>query len=299
MQDLNDLTLFARVVEAGGYSAAERLTGIPKSRLSRRVAALETELGVRLIQRSANRFFVTEAGERVHRHAQAIAREAEALAVSVAATRDEPAGLVRLSAAPLAGEMWLAGWLGEFTRLHPRVQIALSLSNRQVDLLAERIDLALRFSSTPLVDADVVARAIGQGRMVLVASPGHVAEHGTPSGLEDLHGRAAIVLGDLARPRPWSFIGVAGEPVWVTPAARFVVNNIVAAREAARAGAGIAQLPLAACEEALGDGSLLALLPSQAPPPTTLYAMYPSRHGVSAAVRALLAFLEARSPSLG
>lgn len=294
MQDLNDLTLFARVVEAGGYSAAERLTGIPKSRLSRRVQALEAELGVRLIQRTANRFFVTEAGDRVHRHAQAIAREAEALVASVAETMDEPAGLVRLSAAPLAGEMWLAAWLAEFLCRYPRVQIALSLSNRHVDLLAERFDLALRFSSTPLADADVVARRIGQGRMVLVASPGALARHGPPATVADLREWPAVVLGSLERPRPWSFLDEAGEPVVSTPAPRMVVNNVVAAREAVKAGAGVAQLPLAACQEALADGSLCALLPERAPVPTPLYAMYPSRHGMSTAVRVLLAFLEAR-----
>lgn len=294
MHDLNDLTLFARVVEAGGYSAAERLTGIPKSRLSRRVQALEAELGVRLIQRTANRFFVTEAGERVHRHAQAIAREAEALTASVADTMDEPAGVVRLSAAPLAGEMWLATWLAEFAGRYPRVQIALSLSNRHVDLLAERVDLALRFSSTPLADADVVARRIGQGRMVLVASPGALAGRNPPATVADLHDWPAVVLGSLERPRPWSFRDATGEPVVMTPAPRIVVNNVVAAREAVKAGAGVAQLPLAACQQELADGSLCALLPERAPMPTPLYAMYPSRHGMSTAVRVLLAFLEAR-----
>lgn len=294
MHDLNDLTLFARVVEAGGYSAAERLTGIPKSRLSRRVQALEAELGVRLIQRTANRFFVTDAGQRVHRHAQAIARETQALVASVAETLDEPAGLVRLSAAPLAGEMWLAAWLAEFACQYPRVQIALSLSNRHVDLLAERFDLALRFSSTPLVDADVVARRIGQGRMVLVTSPEALALRAAPSTLADLRDWPAVVLGSLERPRPWSFVDEAGEPVVMTPVPRIVVNNVVAAREAVRAGAGVAQLPMAACQQGLADGSLCALLPEQAPAATPLYAMYPSRHGMSTAVRELLAFLEAR-----
>ena len=298
MQDLNDLALFASVVDAGGYSAAERRTGIPKSRLSRRIAALETELGVRLIQRTANRFFVTEAGERVYRHARSIADEADALAASVAETRDEPAGLVRVAAAPLAGELWLAGWLGEFAVRHPKVRVALSLSNRYVDLLAERYDLALRYSSTPLADADVVARPLGQSGMSLLASPAFLATHGEPADLDALRGLPAVVLGRLEHPRPWAFTGADGEALSFVPPTRFVVNNIVAARAAAIAGVGLAQLPHGAADDALAGGSLREVLAAFAPPLTTAYAVYPSRRGTSAAVRHLIAFLEERMGAL-
>ncbi len=298
MQDLNDLALFASVVDAGGYSAAERHTGIPKSRLSRRVTALEAELGVRLIQRTANRFFVTEAGQRVYRHARAIADEADALAASVAETLGEPAGLVRVTAAPLTGELWLAGWLAEFAVMHPKVRIALSLSNRYVDILTERFDLAVRFSSKPLDDADVVARPIGRATLSLMASPAFVAAHGEPNNLDALADLPAIVLGSQERPRAWAFTNDDGSEVSIMPRARLIVNNVVAAREAVIAGAGMAQLPPTACREALAAGKLRTLLPHHAPPASVAYAVYPSRRGASAAMRELVTFLEARFRTL-
>lgn len=298
LNDLNDLTLFASVVDAGGYSAAERRTGVPKSRLSRRVAALESELGVRLIQRAANRFSVTEAGERVYRHARSIADEVDALAASVAETRDEPAGLVRVAAAPLAGELWLAGWVGEFAVQHPKVQVAMVLSNRYVDLVGERFDLALRYASSPLSDADVVARPLGESGMALYASPAFLAAHGEPADLDALRVLPAVVLGRLERPRPWIFTGADGGRVSFVPPARFIVDNILAARAAAIAGAGVVQLPDGACDEAVAAGALREVLPAFAPPPTTAYAVYPSRRGASAAVRHLIAFIEERMRAL-
>jgi DNA-binding transcriptional LysR family regulator len=136
IEDINDLYLFARVVEAGGFAAAERDTGIPKSRLSRRIAGLEKQLGVRLIHRSAHAFSVTDAGQGVYRNARAIADEAQAAVATVAEALNEPSGLVRISTSTLTAELHLAGWLGEFTSRYPKVRIALELSNRFVDLLA-------------------------------------------------------------------------------------------------------------------------------------------------------------------
>jgi DNA-binding transcriptional LysR family regulator len=298
MQDLNDITLFLQVVDAGGFSAAERATGIAKSRLSRRVAALEAQLGVRLVQRSTHHVQVTEIGERVARHARVIMDEAEAIRATVAEVQTEPTGLVRVSASPLVGEQYLSAWLADFMHLYPKVRVSLDLSNRYVDLLAERIDLALRFSSTPLRAAEIVARPIGEGRMMLVASPSCLAQHGEPAELEDLHRFPSLGQGTLEAVRPWIFRSTDGGTFIHHPQPCFVSDSILALREATLKGAGVAYLPAEACGEGLRHGHLRELLPMHAPSSSTLYAVYPSRRGLTTAVRRLITFLEDRYRTL-
>jgi DNA-binding transcriptional LysR family regulator len=294
MADLNDLYLFGRVVEAGGFAAAERLTGIPKSRLSRRIAALEKSLNVRLIQRTAHRFHVTEVGQSMYRHARSIAEEAQAAVAVAGEALSEPGGLIRVSASVLMGELLLAGWLGDFVRQYPKVRVHLDLSNRFVDLLAERLDLVIRYSSTPLQSADVVARTLGTSGMVLVGSPALLAACGEPADVPDLINFPALGQGSLDSVRPWAFEAADGSTVLHHPQPRFVTDNVLALREAAIRGAGIIQLPLNACEEALRSGALQKLLPHRRSVGTPVYAMYPSRRGMPSGVRALLEFLEER-----
>ena len=294
IEDINDLYLFARVVEAGGFAAAERDTGIPKSRLSRRIAALEKQLGVKLIHRSAHAFSVTDVGQSVYRHARAIADEAQSAIATVAETLNEPSGLVRISTSTLTAELHLAGWLGEFTSRYPKVRVALELSNRFVDLLAEGIDLAIRFSTAPLVSADIVARPLGVSRMVLVASPGLLAKYGAPAEIADLPRLPALGQGTLDSVRSWSFKGLDGAVVTHRPEPRMVVDNIIALREAAIQGAGIIQLPWDACRAAVERGELQVLLEQYPSVGTGIYCIYPSRVGMPAAVRVLVTFLEER-----
>lgn len=294
MDKLDDLIAFLRVVDAGGVSAAERSTGIPKSSLSRRIAALERQLGVRLVQRSSHAFHLTDVGERVYRHARAMADEADAVQATVSEALAEPRGLIRVSSSLLQGELFLAAWLGDFMGLYPKVRVSLDLSNHYVDMLAERIDLAIRVSGAPLAAADIVAKPIGTGRMVLVASAPAVARHGAPATLADLDRWPLVAQGQAETVRPWVFRLPDGREVTHLPQPRFVSNNLLALREAVLAGAGMAQIPLEACRDALRDGALIELLPDLAPPPSTVYAIYPSRRGLSFAVRTLIEFLEAR-----
>lgn len=299
MDDLNDLFLYARVVEAGGFSAGERETGVPKSTLSRRVQALEERLGVRLIQRTPHRFQVTEVGEEVYRHARRMAEEAQAVWAAVGATLAEPSGQLRISASPLAGEVLLAGWLAEFVQRHPKLRISLEHDNRYVDLLGERYDLAIRYASQPLISADVVAKPIGRGRMALVASPDLLAGREGPAVIEDLHDLPALGQCQGDGIRPWVFVGPGGVPLQHHPRPRFVSDNLLVLREAALRGAGAIQLPLEACHDALADRRLVRLLPQVESTPTTAYAIYPSRMGRTAALKAVLAFLEDKFRELG
>jgi DNA-binding transcriptional LysR family regulator len=294
IDDLNDLHLFARVVEAGGFAAAERRTGIPKSRLSRRVAALEKDLNVRLIQRTAHRFEVTEVGQSVYRHARSIAEEAAAAVAAAGEALSEPSGLVRLSSSVLAGELMLAGWIADFMARHPKVRVSLDLSNRFVDLVAERFDLAIRYATMPLPSADAVARLLGNSRMVLVGSPGLIAAYGAPAEVADLDRFPALAQGTPGAIRPWTFRDAVHRPQ-----PRLLSDNLMALREAALRGIGLAQLPLEICLEPLRSGALRLVLEKSESIGTPVYAMYPSRQGMPSAVRALLTFLEERFREAG
>lgn len=180
MKRFDDLYLFTRVVEAGGFSAAERATGIPKSRLSRRIAELETQLGTRLLQRSSHRVSVTPVGEAVYRHARDMADASAAIEALAGAARSEPAGVLRVGTSPLLAETLIAGWLAEFADAHPKLRIELDLSNNYVDLIEQRIDVAIRAATGPLPSRDVVARPLAVSPRVLVGSPTLIARVGGP-----------------------------------------------------------------------------------------------------------------------
>jgi DNA-binding transcriptional LysR family regulator len=294
MEQLDDLYLFAAVVDAGGFTAASRATGIPKSRLSRRVAALERRLQTQLLHRSAHSFAVTAVGAQVHERARAMVAEAEAAVCVVREAAAEPSGVVRVDTSVLFGERVLAGLLAEFAAAHPKVTIALSLTDRFVDVVAERIDLAIRFAGGSLENADVVARAIGRSPVLLVASPRLLATVPVPERPADLDPKLCLGMGSPTAVRTWSFRAPDGAEVRVRPRPRFLSDSMVALREAAIAGLGFAQIPRAACFDHLAAGRLVELLPDWAPAPGVAWAVYPSRRGLTSAVRALIDFLAER-----
>src|SRR5689334_14895134 len=175
--DLNDLRYFALIVEHGGFSAAERLTHITKSKLSRRVALLEERLGVRLLQRSTRRLALTEAGRAFYEHCAAMMVEAEAAEQAVEQLRSEPVGRVRMSCPTAMAQFYVAQLLADFMRCHPKVAIELDASDRVVNLIEEGFDLALRAFDAGLHDPGLISRRIASGRMMLVASPDYAAAH--------------------------------------------------------------------------------------------------------------------------
>ncbi|WP_439893015.1 LysR family transcriptional regulator (plasmid) [Ralstonia sp. 25C] len=294
MKRFDDLYLFTRVVEAGGFSAAERATGIPKSRLSRRIAELETQLGTRLLQRSSHRVSVTPVGEAVYRHARDMADASAAIEALAGAARSEPAGVLRVGTSPLLAETLIAGWLAEFADAHPKLRIELDLSNNYVDLIEQRIDVAIRAATGPLPSRDVVARPLAVSPRVLVGSPtliARVGEPATPAALEEL---PCLGQGTLTRSRDWVLHDRHGHRLALPIRPRFATDNILALREAAIAGLGFAVLPRHCCHAALLDGRLRAALPGWMPEPADLHALYPSRTGVPPSVKALIAFLRER-----
>ena len=175
MQDLNDLMFFARVVEHGGYSAASRALGIPKSRLSRRIAALEERLGVRLLQRSSRGFTLTSVGQPFYERCKAVlAAGAAALEVAEAGA-SEPQGVLSVSCPLSLAQSWLTPLLPRFMQALPKVRVRLHVSNRRVDPIEEQVDVVLRVRRPPFEDSELVVRPLARVNDLLVASPSLVA----------------------------------------------------------------------------------------------------------------------------
>lgn len=289
--DLNDLYLFAAVVEHGGFSAAGRALNVPKSRLSKRVSQLEERLGVRLLQRTSRRFAVTEAGERFYRHVESMVGEARAAFEDLESMRGEPCGAVRMSCPVSFSQSLLAPLLPKFLERHPRVRLHLLASNRRVDVIGEGFDVAVRVRDKLDTDAQLVARSFGSKRVVLVASPAFLDAHGEPVAPQDLARTPVLSMFEQEGDQSWELFdrNCAAQRVTVEP--RLVSGDFRVLIEAALAGCGIAWLPESACIEELRSGRLKQVLPEWGLPQGILHIVYPSRRGMLPAVRALVDFL--------
>lgn len=295
MYDLNDLHYFAQVVDHGGFAPAGRALNLPKSTLSRRVAALEERLGARLIQRSTRRFSVTEVGQTYYAHCKAMLVEAEAAQDAVELTRSEPRGLVRMACPVALLHARVGAMLGDFMVQHPRVNLQLEATNRPVDVIAEGYDLAIRVRRPPLQDSDLVLRTFGAARpQCLVASPGLVAERGMPTIPGELSRFPSLDRGPARHDHRWELIGPQGAHASVRHTPRLVTGDMIALRAAAIAGVGVVHLPQMIVHEPCLSGTLVEILPGWAPAPEVVHAVLPTKRCLLPAVRALIDFLADR-----
>lgn len=295
--DLNDLHFFAIVVEHGGYAAAERALGIPKSRLSRRVAQLEADLGVRLLQRSTRKFAVTEIGQNVYRHAQSMLSEAQAAREEVDKLSAEPRGLIKVSTPVAIAEDTLGKLLPQFLATYPQVRVQLHVSNRRVDLITEGFDVALRVRTRLDEDGgDLVLRRFGHIRELLVASPDYLKRQGRPKLPQELatH-RTLSMIEDESRQR-WTLHGPnnAIERVDIQPI--LMAHDFPLLMSAARSGLGVALVPETICADAVRKGELEIVVPDWHLPQGICHAVYPSRRGLLPAVRVFIEFLAEKVP---
>jgi DNA-binding transcriptional LysR family regulator len=295
MQDLNDLFYFSIVVEKNGFAAAGRALGIPKSRLSRRVSALEERLGVRLLQRSTRRFAVTDAGQRFYRHCQAVIAEAQAAEEAVAQLTSEPRGLVRLSCPVSITQNVMAEILPRFMQQYPQVKLLVLSTNRRVDVINEGIDVALRVRFKLDSDSDLVVRTFGVSHSLLVASPAYLEQHGRPQQPEALEKLDTISIAELEG-QTWELTGPAGRVFRLEHHPRLMCGDFAITLAAARKGLGVALLPESVCCAALRAQELEVILPEWSPPQGIVHCVYPSRRGVLPAVRVLIDWLAEKMP---
>jgi len=299
MHDLNDLYYFAQVVEHGGFAPAGRALGLPKSKLSRRIALMEERLGVRLIQRTTRHFSVTQIGQSFYAHCKAMLVEAEAAMEAIEVTRREPRGVVRLTCPVSLLDTLVAPMLADFMVEYPRVDVHLEATNRRVDVIVEGVDIALRVRPPPLEDSELVMRMLAELSQLLVASPGLLEQHGRPQGPAELSRYPSLDLGMPQNEHAWKLFGPEGAQATIYHRPRFITRGMLALRAAAVAGVGVVQLPTLMLTEQLARGELVPVIPDWQPRHELAHAVFASRRGLLPSVRALLDFLAKRFEEVG
>lgn len=279
------LAAFVRTIETGSFSDAARLLGASPSAVSKSVARLEARLGVRLIQRSTRTLALTAEGalyfERVAPLIQALADAEQALR-----TPDDVSGLLRVAAPSDLGRTVFAGWAERFARAHPRLKLELGIADRQVDLIREGYDVAIRVGA--LLDNRLTARRLTVLQPVLVAAPAYLARCGQPAERADLADHACLRYLTPAGPFPWTWADGSS----LVPDGPFDTNDGVVLRQAALAGAGIAQLARIAVADDLAAGRLDIVLPHLPMPGLEVHALHAYGRQAPQRVRLFIAFLQ-------
>lgn len=292
--DLNDLYLFARVVEHGSFTAAGRAAGLTTSRVSRRIADLEGRLGVRLLHRTTRKLALTPIGEQYYQHCRALVSEAEAAAEVVEQVQAVPRGRVRVTCPALTAQSVLGPIVTDFMRQCPEVRVSLAASDRVVDLIDEGFDVAIRFRALPLEDSSLVARTIGESRAFLVASPTLLEGYGRPALPADLARFPSLGKSRHDAGYVWQLTGEHGENAAIPYRPRLDSDDWLVLKHAALAGLGLVAMPDEMCQADIDAGRLEIALPDWRLPGSSLHIVYPSRRGLIPAVRAFIDFVAER-----
>jgi len=289
--DLNAVATFVRVVDKDGFTAAAEALGVPKSTVSRAVKRLESDLGVRLLQRTTRRVSLTEAGRAYYeRVSSALAGMSEARA-AIGDLQDRPRGTVRVTAPPDVGANMLAPIISKFVRKYPEIRVELSVTNRLVDLVQEGFDLAVRMGK--LADSSLVARSLGTAELGLFASTQYLARAGTPRRLSDLRDHACVLFRGVNGSVRWQLDGPKGQEL-VEVRGHFMTDDMSCARAAIASGAGIGLVPVFANER------LARVLPEYGIRGAPAHIVYPSARYVPLRVALLRdAILEAGPKACG
>ena len=293
MPDLNDYVYFAEVVTHGGFAPAGRALRQPKSKLSRRIAGLEARLGVRLIERSTRRFQVTEVGRAFYERCRAIMLDAEQAEAVVAQAHAEPHGRVRFSCPTGLVEI-LAPIIPAYLARFPKVRLQMIAVDRPVDLIAERIDVALRVRTALTGDATLTMRSLGRSRRILIAAPRLAMEAG--ASLEALASLPTLATIDDADEIEWHLEHSAGAAHVLRHSPRMSCSDFGAIREAAVAGLGIGLLPDHSCREHLEAGHLVRVFPEWSGHEGIVHLVFTTRRGLPPAVRSFIDHLAATFP---
>jgi len=285
---IQEMAVFARVVGAGSLSAAARELGLSPALVSRRLAALESRLGVRLINRTTRSLHLTDDGATYYEACARVLADIEEADATVSAGRVEPRGTLRVALPASFGLQHIAPLIPRFAERYPKVQLALSLSDRAVNLIEEGFDLAVRIAH--LEDSSLTARKLAPNRRVVCASPAYLARHGTPRTPEELARHNCLTTTDFAM--NWDYKGPDGKPGSVRVTGRYACDSWEVLREWARAGLGIALKSTWDVHRLLADGSLVEVCPGYTfHSDVAIYAVYPSRRFLPAKTRVFIEFL--------
>lgn len=285
--DLNEIAVFTRVVQAGSFTAAAKVLGMPKSTVSRKVADLEERLNARLLQRTTRKLSLTDVGRTYFDYGVRIVNELEAAESAVGSLQDKPRGLLRVTAGTNAG--WLADIIADFLKRYPLVQLELLATGRAVDLVEERFDVGIR--AGVLADSSLVARSLGSVTWILVATPAYLKKRRRPRAPDDLKEHDCLIFG--TGPMTLQLTkGADAVQVALTP--RLLVGDMDVARSGAGAGLGIALLPEYLCADDLRARRLERVLAEWSAPVTPVHVVYPTARHLSAKVKAFIDHLQER-----
>jgi DNA-binding transcriptional LysR family regulator len=283
--DMGAVELFVRIAELRSFRAAGDALRVPRSTVSRRVAALESALGTRLFHRTTRQVELTSTGKTYLRACAPALRTILEAGRGLAAPSEETAGRLRVTAPVTLAETMLGEAVAECLALHPQLRLELVLTDRHVDLVEEKFDLAFR--SGTLKDTSVVAHELWRGQLRCFASREYLKGRGTPLTPRNLDSHDCILFAPLAPRGRWTFRS-RGRAIEVVVRGRFVVNSIPLAIDAAARGLGIVRLPAGSAIEGLAANRLVQVLDAYAPPARSLYAVHASGGRVSPAARVFL-----------
>jgi DNA-binding transcriptional LysR family regulator len=288
MAQLEQIEVFIRVVEAGGIGKAAEQLDVAKSAVSRRLADLEAQLGVKLLHRNTRQSRLTEEGQRVYDKALAVREAVAELQEAAQTDQAHLSGPLRVSLPLSFGLDHLTEPMGRFAEQWPQLKLSVDFSDRQVGLIEEGFDLALRIGQ--LEASNLQARKLAPVRLVMVASPGYLGEYGAVDTLDDLRAHPVLRY-EGESTQAWTLEAPDGEWVTLQQPVRLSANNGHFLVDMARAGLGMAVMPEFLARQALLDGALIPVLPAYRLPELALYAVYPQNRYLSAKARALIDFL--------
>jgi len=288
MDRITAAQVFVSIAERGSMIAAAEALDMSRAMVTRYLAEMEEWAGARLLHRSTRRLSLTDAGDVTLARCRRMLELAEAMEVANGADADTPQGLLRITSSQSLAQAALAIAVTAFLKRYPRTSVDLQMNNRAVNLVEQRIDLALRITNA--LEPNLIARQLGQCDSVVCAAPSYLTERGTPLRAEDLAAHNCLTYTYFGKSL-WQFMDRDGEAVSVPVSGNLSANEDLILLRAAEEGAGIALQPLYSAAPLIADGRLVALLPDFVPQQMGIYGIYTSRQHMSPALRAMLDFL--------
>lgn len=283
MEDLNEIKIFIQVVTRGSFTLAAEFLGLTKSTVSRKVAMLESRLGVRLLTRTTRQLYLTEEGEDFYKRCERILRDLEEAELAVSSAQEKVAGHLKIILPIELGQLVMGRVIGEYLQRYPGVTIEAELTNRKIDMLEEGVDLMFRLGLDK--DSSLISRRLTSAHPVLVASPQYIERRGLPNTPSDLERHECIV----SYMPTWTFYKEGMEKT-VKPSGAMKSNNITCTREAAIAGLGITLIPSFLVEDIIAKGELIRIMEDWQGQSRHIYALYPSRQYKPQKLKTFLSF---------
>ncbi|MBM7454681.1 LysR family transcriptional regulator for bpeEF and oprC [Oceanisphaera litoralis] len=297
MELLKTMQVFCRLAELGSFTQAAEAMQLGRPQVTRTIQELETSLGVRLFHRTTRKVRLTDEGEQFYERAREILGDVAKATSMFRRSNATIRGKLRIDVPAAFAQPKLIENLREFTSLYPEIELALGVTDRTVDLVAEGVDCAIRIGELP--DSSLVARRIGEATMVTCAAPSYIRDYGEPKTLEDLHAHYGVrfLSGHNKRPLPWHFLDGSKDQTYVNRHG-IIVNESNAYVECGVAGFGILQAPGITLERHLIDGSLVEVLRAYRPRPQPVSVLYPSRSHLAPQVHAFAEWVVEQFPTI-